>query len=90
MMGARFYEKLFAKIGFVLGILAALSCFSPAFLFYGMLCSIMGTLISVSVIFIRTRYGASVKWYHISIISIILCSLPVLYVILILFVLKQA
>lgn len=80
---------MFALLGLALGVLAALSCLSPAYLFYGMLCSVIGTIISVAVIFVRTRHGAPVKWHDISILAIVLCSLPVLYVIFLLFVLKQ-
>lgn len=88
-MNTRSYGKLFAYLGFALGVLATLSCFSPTYLFYGMLCSIIGTIISVAVIFVRTRHGAAVKWHNIPIIAIVLCSVPVLYVIALLFILKQ-
>lgn len=88
-MNVRFYGKLVARFGFLLGMLAAASCFFPAYLFWGMLCSILGTILSVGVIFVRIRYGSTVRWRDLPIISIVLCSFPVLYVILILFVLKQ-
>jgi hypothetical protein len=88
-MNVRLYVKLFARLGFALGLLAALSCLSPAYLFYGMLCSILGTLISVAVLFVRTKHGARIKWHDVSILAILFASAPVIYVILLLFILRQ-
>ncbi len=88
-MGARFYVKLFSRLGFVLAILAVASCFYPQMLFFGMMSSVIGTLMSVLVIFTRTKYGVPTKWTNISVISIALCSVPVLYVLTIL-ILKKA
>jgi len=88
-MNVRFYTKLASRIGLVLGMLAAISCFFPPFLFYGMIGSIVGTLLSVSVIFVRTRYEVPTRWNHISYISIFLCSFPVIYVLVILFIMPR-
>jgi len=84
-MGIREYTKLFTRIAFFLGILAVLSCFFTALLLYGMLCSILGTVIAIIVISIRTHYVVPTKWNHPSIISLVLCSAPVLYVLILIF-----
>ncbi len=88
-MNVRVYAKIFSRVAVVLGILAVATCFFPPFLLYGMSCSILGTLISISVIFIRTHYSVPTKWNHISYISLVLCSVPVIYVMMLLFVLKH-
>ncbi|HXB39777.1 MAG TPA: hypothetical protein VNZ49_04495 [Bacteroidia bacterium] len=88
-MNIRIIAKIASRIALVLGILAVASCFFSNMLFYGMLCSILGTLISISVIFIRTHYAVPTKWNHISYISVVLCSAPVIYVMILLFVLKH-
>lgn len=88
-MNVRLYSKLMARFAFLLGLFAVAACFSPPYLFYGMMCSIMATLLSVAVIFIRTRYGVPTKWNHISYITIVLASAPVVYVMVLLFILKS-
>lgn len=85
----RVYTKWFARLGLLLGATALLTCFYPKYLFYGMLCSVLGTLLSVGVIFTRSKYAIPTKWNHISFFSIVLCSAPVIYVLVILFVLKK-
>jgi len=88
-MNVRLYTKLFSYLAFGLGVFAVSTCFFPRMLFFGMLSSIAGTLISVVIIFTRTKYAISTKWNHLSIISIVLCSVPVIYVLVLLFVLKR-
>jgi len=88
-MNVRLYTKLFSYLALGLGVFAASTCFFPRLLFFGMLSSIVGTLISVLIIFTRTKYAIPTKWSHLTIISIVLCSVPVLYVLVLLFVLKR-
>ncbi len=85
----RLYTKWFARLGFLLGAAALATCFFPKYLFYGMLCSVLGTLLSVGVIFTRSKYAIPTKWNHISFLSIALASAPVIYVLVILFVIKK-
>jgi hypothetical protein len=87
-MGIRETTKLMTRIAFLLGLLAVISCFFPSLLFYGMWCSILGTVISIIVISIRTHYSVPTKWNHQSIISLVLCSSPVLYVLLLIYLHK--
>jgi cell division protein FtsX len=84
-MGIRDITKLMTRIAFLLGILAVLSCISVPFIFYGMLCSILGTVIAIIVISIRTHYSVPTTWKHPSIISLLLCSAPVLYFMILIF-----
>jgi len=88
-MDIRLATKILSRGGFLLGVLSVISCFFPQWLFYGMMCSILGTISSVMVIFVRTKYAAPTKWNHISVISIVLCSAPVIYIGVLLFILKQ-
>ncbi len=87
-MKIRELTKLITRIAFFLAILAVLSCFFTAYLFYGMLCSILGTLLSIIVIFIRTHYDVSTKWNHASYMALFFCSAPVIYVLVLIFLHK--
>jgi hypothetical protein len=78
-MGLRALTKLFTQIALVLGALSVISCFFVSYIFYGMACSIIGTIISIMVISIRKHYSVPTKWNHRSIIALLLCSAPVLY-----------
>ena len=78
-MGLRAVTKLLTRVAFLLGLLAALSCVFVSFIFYGMLCSIVGTVLGIVVISIRTHYAVPTTWKHPSIISLVLCSAPVIY-----------
>ncbi len=84
-MGIREYTKLFTRIAFLLGILAVISCFMASMLFYGMICSVLGTVISIIVISIRTHFSVPTTWKHQSVIALFLCSAPVLYVLTLIF-----
>jgi hypothetical protein len=87
-MNVRLYAKLMSRFALVLSLLAIATCFKPAYLFYGMMCSILATMLSVAVIFIRTRYDVPTKLTHISYITIVLASLPVIYIMVLLFIFK--
>lgn len=87
-MGIREYTKLFTRIAFVLGLFAVLSCFFTSLLLYGMMCSILGSVIAIIIISIRTHYSVPTKWRHPSIISLVLCSAPVLYVLILIYLNK--
>ena len=87
-MGIREYTKLFTKIAFVLGMMAVVSCFLVNFLFYGMICSVIGTIISIIVISIRTHFSVPTTWKHPSVIALVLCSVPVIYVLILIFLHK--
>jgi hypothetical protein len=88
-MNVRLYAKLMSRFAFALSLIAVATCFKPApYLFYGMMCSIIGTLLAVTVIFIRARYGVPTKWNHISYITVVLASVPVVYVMVLLFIVK--
>jgi hypothetical protein len=85
-MEIRDYTRWATRIALVLGMLAFFSCFNIPFLFYGMVCSVLGTILSIIVIFIRTRFAVPTNWTHPSIIALVLCSTPVLYVLLLIFI----
>jgi hypothetical protein len=87
-MGIRELTKLFTRVAFFLGILAVVSCFFVSFIFYGMICSVLGTIIAVIIISIRTHYSVPTTWKHPSVLSLVLCSVPVLYVLTLIFLHK--
>ena len=82
-------NKALSYIALACGILAALSCVSMSLILYGMFCSIVGMLFSIIVIFQRTKYFDGTKWNHPSIIAMFLSSVPILYLITIIFIFKD-
>ena len=84
-MEIRTITKIITRIAFLLGILSVLSCFFVSLIFYGMACSVIGTILSIIVLFIRTHYAVPTKWSHPSVLSLVFCSVPVLYVLLLIF-----
>ncbi len=82
-------NKALSNIALLLGILATLSCLSISLLLYGMVCSAAGMIVSIIVIFQRTKYFEETKWNHSSIIAMFLSSVPILYLIIIIFIFKD-
>jgi hypothetical protein len=82
-------NKALSNIALLFGILAALSCISISLIFYGMFCSVAGMVISIIVIFLRTKYFEGTKWSHPSIIAMFLSSFPVIYLATIIFIFKD-
>ncbi|MEO8759539.1 MAG: hypothetical protein ABI388_01080 [Bacteroidia bacterium] len=72
----------------IFGVLAALSCLSISLLKWGMFCAIAGIICSVFVVFRRTQYQLETKWYHPAIIALFLSSIPVIYLVTIIFIFK--
>ena len=81
--------KTLTYLAVIFGGLAALSCLSVSLLIWGMLCSILGIICSVFVIFRRTRFMMETKWNHPAIIALFLSSLPIIYIITIIFIFKD-
>lgn len=82
-------NKILSNVALLFGILAALSCLSVSLLLYGMFCSMAGMIISIIVIFQRTKYFDGTKWNHPSIIAMFLSSVPILYLVIIIFIFKD-
>jgi uncharacterized membrane protein YjjP (DUF1212 family) len=82
-------NKTLSYIALLCGILAALSCISISLVFYGMFCSVAGMLLSIIVIFQRTKYFDGTKWNHPSVIAMFLSSFPVIYLATIIFLFKD-
>lgn len=82
-------DKILTNISVILGVLAALSCFSINLLFYGLLCTIAGTISSIFVIFLRTKWLMDTKWTHPAMLALFLNSIPVIYLIIIIFIFKN-
>lgn len=78
-MEIRAITKVLTRIAFMLGILSVLSCIFVSLIFYGMICSLIGMVIGVVVISIRSHYHVPTTWKHPSVISLLLCSAPVVY-----------
>ncbi len=81
--------KLFTGLAVFFGALAALSCISISLLKWGMFCSIAGIVCSVFVIFRRTQFQMITKWNHPVVLALFLSSLPILYLITIIFIFKE-
>jgi len=81
--------KLFTNLALFFGALAALSCISISLLKWGMFCSIAGIISSVFVIFRRTKFQMVTKWNHPVVFALILSSIPVLYLVTIIFIFKD-
>ena len=82
-------SKTLTVIAVVFGMLAALSCLSVSLLYYGMFCSIIGIISSVFVVFRRTQFMLETKWNHPAILAMFLSSIPIIYLITIIFIFKE-
>jgi len=81
--------KIFTIFAIIFGALAALSCLSISLLKWGMFCAIAGIVCSVFVIFRRTQFQMITKWNHPVVLALVLSSLPVLYLVTIIFIFKN-
>jgi len=81
--------KLFTNLALFFGALAALSCISISVIKWGMFCAIGGIICSVFVIFRRTQFQMPTKWHHPVVFALVLSSIPVLYLITIIFIFKE-
>ena len=81
--------KTFTYIALFFGGLAALSCLSISALKWGMFCSNAGIISAVFVIFHRTQFMTPTKWNHPAIIALVLSSIPIIYLIIIIFIFKE-
>jgi hypothetical protein len=81
--------KTFTFFAVFFGVLAALSCISISVIKWGMFCAIAGIICSVFVIFRRTQFQLVTKWNHPVVFALVLSSIPVLYLITIIFIFKN-
>jgi hypothetical protein len=81
--------KLLTNLALFFGALAALSCISISLIKWGMFCSIVGIVCSVFVIFRRTKYALETKWNHPVVFALFLSSVPILYLVTIIFIFKE-
>ena len=81
--------KTLTFLALLFGGLAALSCISISLIFWGMLCAIAGIVCSVFVIFRRTQFMLETKWNHPVFFALVLSSIPVIYLITIIFIFKE-
>ncbi|MBS1646513.1 MAG: hypothetical protein JST67_04165 [Bacteroidetes bacterium] len=81
--------KTLTFLALLFGFLALLSCFYAPLLFWGLLCSVAGTVCAIFVIFRRTRYMLETKWNHPVVLALVLSSAPVLYLICIIFIFSK-
>ncbi len=77
--------RLTGNFSVLFGSLATLSCMMPSTLFMGMLCAIIGFIFSIFSIFIYTKNELGKKSFTRAHLGMILSSIPVLYVLLIIF-----
>ncbi|HEX7413708.1 MAG TPA: hypothetical protein VF411_06635 [Bacteroidia bacterium] len=80
--------NILTYVALAIGILASLSCLSFPLLRIGMFCSIIGIIVSIFVIFQRTKYEAETKWNHPSIIALFLNSVPIIFLATLIFISK--
>ncbi|HKC69136.1 MAG TPA: hypothetical protein VKG26_12950 [Bacteroidia bacterium] len=81
--------KTFTFLALFFGSLAALSCVSISVIKWGMFCAIAGIICSVFVIFRRTQFMLETKWTHPIFFALFLSSIPILYLITIIFIFKE-
>ncbi len=81
--------KVLTYFAVIFSVLAALSIVSISLLKWGMFCAIAGIICSVFVIFRRMQYMLEIKWYHPAIIALLLSSVPIIYLITIIFIFKD-
>jgi len=81
--------KTLTFLAVLFGSLAALSCLSISLLKMGMFCAIAGIICSVFVIFRRTQYMLETKWNHPVVIALFLSSIPIIYLVSIIFIFKD-
>lgn len=81
--------KITGYLSLFFGILATLSCFNIVYLFAGLLCAIAGFIASIMNIFISTKYDISRRIITNSHVGMVLSSVPVIYLLIIIFVLKN-
>jgi|GEM_PF-2266455 hypothetical protein len=81
--------KTFTFFAVFFGALAALSCISISIIKWGMLCAIAGIICSVFVIFRRTQFQMVTRWHHPVVLALVLSSVPILYIITIIFIFKE-
>ncbi len=84
--------KLFKYGGFgsiVLGLMASLTCIVPSTMFYGLIASFMGFILSIISIFVNTRFEYSKKKWIPAYFGMLLSSVPVLYLLIIIFLTKE-
>ena len=72
-----------------LGILAALSVLKVQFLLPGMVCCILGFGASIINIFIQTKYQMEKRTFTRAHAGILLSSVPVIYILVIVFIFKS-
>lgn len=81
--------KLFTNLALIFGVLATLSCVSVSLIKWGMFCAIAGIICSVFVIFRRTQFQMETKWSHPVFLALVLSSVPILYLVTIIFIFKE-
>ena len=76
-------------LSLILGGLAALSVLSIQFLFFGLVLSILGFAASIFNIFYQTKYQMERRLFSKAHIGLVLSSIPVIYLIIIIFIFKS-
>jgi hypothetical protein len=81
--------KLISNLSIVFGSLATLTVFFNYYLLFGLFLSLLGFIASVFSIFYETKYQIERKIFSKSYIGLFLSSVPVLFIIYIVVVLKD-
>ncbi len=81
--------KLISNLSIVFGSLATLTVFFNYYLLLGLLLSLLGFITSVFSIFYETKYQIERKFFSKSYIGLFLSSIPVLFIIYMVVVLKD-
>ena len=88
-MNVRKILRLFTYLSLLMGILASLSCFSFAYIFYGLAACLTGTIIAICVLFARVKLMLPIPWNHLLIVALVLNSVPVFYLMFLIFTSKN-
>jgi len=76
-------------LSLIFGSLAALSVISVQFLFFGLLCAMLGFAASIFNIFIQTKYQMEKRLLTKAHLGLVLSSVPVIYILIIVFIFKS-
>ncbi|MBC7862937.1 MAG: hypothetical protein IAF38_08170 [Bacteroidia bacterium] len=76
------FLKTAGYLSIFFGTLAVLFTIQPAFLVFGLLAAIIGFIFSVIFIFIKTKHQVKTGRINQGLVGMLLCSVPVLYILI--------
>jgi hypothetical protein len=88
-MYTRLFYRIAGYLSVIIGILCLLSMFKIGLLFYGIMLAIPGFFVSGYNIYLNNKYEFDEKKWPLGYLGMFLCSLPVLFMLLVVFKYKK-